>query len=177
MSISQFILIGILWLADMGALVSLASIGRHAYLFALLFCLGHVLMILLVQKFPSGLSAGKAWIIILGLGDFLRGSFINLLAADFFPETVNGFFIIRAAENGRSSYKYVNSGGSDVADGFFIDAAVDLDQGFYFFVPDHFAQAHNFVEGVGDKGLTAKSGIDTHNQYVVNVLNNPFYGL
>jgi len=76
MSISKFILIAIIWLADMGALVTLAPIGRHAYLFGLLFCLGHVLMLLLVRKFPPGLSAGKAWIIILGLGVCARLLFL-----------------------------------------------------------------------------------------------------
>jgi hypothetical protein len=107
MSISKFILIAIIWLADMGALVTLAPIGRHAYLFALLFCLGHVLMILLVQKFPSGLSAGKAWIIILGLGVCARLLFLAYPA-------------------GNDVFRYVWEGHLDVIQVFFLCLAVHL---------------------------------------------------
>ncbi len=71
-----FILVCLIWLAVMGAMVILAPLGRHAFLFSMLFCLGHVLMILMVACFPAGVAARTALTAIFGLGILARIMFL-----------------------------------------------------------------------------------------------------
>ena len=53
----------------MGAMVVMAPVGKHALLFSALFCLGHVLMALMVWLFPAGLTSkmALAGIFVLGI--------------------------------------------------------------------------------------------------------------
>ena len=50
------------------ALAALGPIGRNALAFPVLFCLGHILMILLVLQFPPGLTQRRAFVLIFVLG-------------------------------------------------------------------------------------------------------------
>ena len=60
----------------MGAMVILAPLGRHAILFSVLFCLGHVLMILMVGWFPAGVASKTALTVIFALGILARLMFL-----------------------------------------------------------------------------------------------------
>ena len=61
-----------IWLADMTGLAVLAPLGDHVMWFSVLFCLGHILMIVLVIKFPPDISEKKAFILIFILGAAAR---------------------------------------------------------------------------------------------------------
>jgi len=66
----------IVWLADIVALVAFAPLGEHLLWFAGLFVLGHVLMILLMLNFPSGLKFTTSVAIILTIGMSARLMFL-----------------------------------------------------------------------------------------------------
>ena len=68
MQLLRFILLCFIWLATMGAMVIMAPLGQHALWFSLLFCLGHVLMVLMVLLFPAGLASKMALAGIFALG-------------------------------------------------------------------------------------------------------------
>ena len=72
MGIFCYIFWAVIWLADMTALVLLAPLGDHVMWFSVLFCLGHILMIVLVIKFPPDISEKKAFILIFILGAAAR---------------------------------------------------------------------------------------------------------
>ena len=69
MQLLRFILLSFIWLATIGAMVIMAPLGKHALLFSALFCLGHVLMVLMVWLFPADLSSkmALAGIFVLGI--------------------------------------------------------------------------------------------------------------
>jgi rSAM/selenodomain-associated transferase 2 len=71
-----FIILCVLWLADMAALVALAPLGENVLWFSGLYCLGHALMVLLVLKFPSNLTPRKSLAIIFMLGAAARLLFL-----------------------------------------------------------------------------------------------------
>ena len=60
----------------MGAMVFMAPLGRHVVLFSVLFCLGHVLMVLMVSWFPARLSSKTALTGIFVLGILARLMFL-----------------------------------------------------------------------------------------------------
>jgi rSAM/selenodomain-associated transferase 2 len=71
-----FIILCVSWLADIAALVAVAPLGEHVRWFSGLYCLGHVLMIMLVLKFPSDLTPRKSLTIIFTLGVAARLLFL-----------------------------------------------------------------------------------------------------
>ncbi len=64
------------------ALVVLAPVGRHLYSFSALFCLGHILMLLMVRHFPVGLTPRQAFAAILALGIIARIIFLPFPVAN-----------------------------------------------------------------------------------------------
>jgi len=60
----------------MTALAALGPIGRHTLAFSILYCLGHIFMILMVLQFPVGLTNRKAVILIFILGVAARLIFL-----------------------------------------------------------------------------------------------------
>ena len=73
---THFYLFCLIWLADMTALVALGPVGRNTLAFSVLYCLGHILMILMVLQFPAGLTNRKAFILIFILGVAARLFFL-----------------------------------------------------------------------------------------------------
>jgi len=71
-----FIILCVTWLSDMAAMVAIAPLGEHVVWFSGLFCLGHILMILLVWKFPSDLGPKTSVAIIIIIGVFGRLLFL-----------------------------------------------------------------------------------------------------
>jgi rSAM/selenodomain-associated transferase 2 len=69
--------LSLIWLADIAAMVAIAPIGKHAFLYAVLFCFGHILMILLVCRFPPEIAPQKAFTGIMGLGIIARLLFLQ----------------------------------------------------------------------------------------------------
>jgi rSAM/selenodomain-associated transferase 2 len=85
MQLLRFILLSFIWLATMAAMVIMAPLGKHALLFSALFCLGHVLMVLMVWLFPAGLTPKMALAGIFALGILARLIFLPYpLANDVF---------------------------------------------------------------------------------------------
>jgi len=76
MQLRRFILLAVFWLAAMGAMVIMAPVGKHAVLFSVMFCLGHVLMVLMVWWFPAGLDSKTALAGIFALGIAARLIFL-----------------------------------------------------------------------------------------------------
>jgi len=68
MQVKRFIVLGIIWFADVASMVAVGSLCEHPLLFSVLFGLGHVLMILLVRWFPTDLDPRKALAAIFILG-------------------------------------------------------------------------------------------------------------
>ncbi len=77
MQLLRFILLCFIWLATMGAMVLLAPLGHHVLLFSVLFCLGHILMVLMVWLFPVGLTSKMALAGIFALGISARLFFLS----------------------------------------------------------------------------------------------------
>jgi rSAM/selenodomain-associated transferase 2 len=77
MQLLRFILLCFIWLAAMGAMVIMAPLGKHALAFSVLFCLGHVLMVLMVWLFPVGLTSKRALAGIFALGILARLIFLS----------------------------------------------------------------------------------------------------
>jgi len=71
-----FIILCAAWFADMAAMVAIAPLEGHVVCFSGLFCLGHILMIFMVHKFPSDLKPGTAAAIIITIGVFARLLFL-----------------------------------------------------------------------------------------------------
>jgi rSAM/selenodomain-associated transferase 2 len=71
-----FIFLCAIWLADVAAMVAIAPLGKHVVWFSGLFCVGHILMILLMQKFPSDLKPRTSVVIIIIIGVFARLLFL-----------------------------------------------------------------------------------------------------
>jgi len=71
-----FIILCVTWLADMTMMVVIAPLGEHAMWFSGLFCLGHILMVMLVLKFPSYLKPKTALAVIITIGVFARLLFL-----------------------------------------------------------------------------------------------------
>jgi len=76
MQLLRFILLCFIWLAAMVAMVIIAPLGQQALLFSVLFCLGHVLMVLMVWLFPAGLTSKRALAGIFTLGILARLIFL-----------------------------------------------------------------------------------------------------
>jgi hypothetical protein len=76
MQLLRFMLLCFIWLVTMGAMVIMAPLGKHALIFSVLFCLGHVLMVLMVWLFPTGLTSKMALAGILALGISARLIFL-----------------------------------------------------------------------------------------------------
>jgi len=77
-----FVLLCGTWLADIAAMVALAPLGEHVGWFSGLYCLGHILMILLVQKFPPYLKPTTSVAIIIIIGVFARLLFFEYPAGN-----------------------------------------------------------------------------------------------
>ncbi len=77
MPLLRYMLLCSIWMAVMGAMVVLAPIGKHALLFSILFCLGHVLMILMMWQFPAISSPNTALAAIFALGVIARLLFLS----------------------------------------------------------------------------------------------------
>ncbi|MCP4622643.1 MAG: hypothetical protein GY850_03820 [bacterium] len=71
-----FIFLGAIWLADVAAMTAIAPLAAHAAWFSGLFCLGHVIMLILVPKFPSNLKPQTSLAIIIIIGGLVRLLFI-----------------------------------------------------------------------------------------------------
>ena len=71
-----FIFLCATWIADVAAMVAIAPLEGHVMWFSGLFCLGHILMIILVRKFPSDLKPKTAVMIIIIIGVFARLLFL-----------------------------------------------------------------------------------------------------
>ena len=71
-----FIILCGIWLADMAAMAAFAPLGEHVVWFSGLFCLGHILMVILVWKFPSDLKFKTAVVVIIIIGGFARLLFL-----------------------------------------------------------------------------------------------------
>ena len=71
-----FIVLCVSWVADVAAMVALSPLGEHVYWFSALYCLGHILMVLLVLLFPPSLSPRKSLSLIFFLGIFGRLIFL-----------------------------------------------------------------------------------------------------
>jgi rSAM/selenodomain-associated transferase 2 len=71
-----FFTLSFLWLADIAVMVAIAPIGKHAFFYAILFCCGHILMILLVDRFPPEIGPQKAFAGIISLGVIARFLFL-----------------------------------------------------------------------------------------------------
>jgi len=97
--------------------------------------------------------------------------------AEFFPETAYGFLITVTAKNGRTRYEYVHTCGGSICDRSFVNAAINLYECAQIFVLDHLAQRFDFLQAVGNEGLATKSGVNTHNKHIIDILNYPFQGL
>ncbi|MGD8443362.1 MAG: glycosyltransferase [Desulfobacterales bacterium] len=76
MQFRRFILLAVFWLAAMGAMVSMAPVGKHAVLSSVMFCLGHGLMVLMLWWFPAGLNSTTALTVIFALGILARLIFL-----------------------------------------------------------------------------------------------------
>ena len=57
-------------------MVVIAPLGDHVLKFSMLYCLGHILMILMVLRFPTDLTTNKSFAIIFILGVFARFLFL-----------------------------------------------------------------------------------------------------
>ena len=77
-----FIFVSIIWLADVSAMVANAPLGDQFIKFSLLYCLGHILMILMVLKFPPDLTDNKSFAIIIVLGVISRLLFLQYPAGN-----------------------------------------------------------------------------------------------
>ena len=97
--------------------------------------------------------------------------------ADLLPKTIYGFLIIVTSENSRTCHKDVCTGGSNICNRLFVNAAINLYGCFQIFAPDHLAKRLDFIEAVGNECLTAKSGVNTHNKHIIDIFNYPFQGL
>jgi rSAM/selenodomain-associated transferase 2 len=71
-----FIILCVAWIADVAALVVLSPLGEHVFWFSALYCLGHILMVLLVLKFPDSLPPGRSLALIFFLGILGRLAFV-----------------------------------------------------------------------------------------------------
>jgi rSAM/selenodomain-associated transferase 2 len=71
-----FVILCVTWAADMAVMVAIAPLGQHVVWFSGLFCLGHVLMIVLVQQFPSNLKPKTSMAIIITMGVSARLLFL-----------------------------------------------------------------------------------------------------
>ena len=71
-----FITLCIFWIADVVGMVALSPLGGNALWFSVLYCLGHVLMVILMLKFPSSLSPNRSLTLIFFLGLIARFIFL-----------------------------------------------------------------------------------------------------
>ena len=67
----------VIWFVDMAAMVEVAPLGEHMAWFAGLYCIGHILMISLVRKFPAGLKPSTSLTIIFIIGVAARLLFLS----------------------------------------------------------------------------------------------------
>ena len=79
MQFALFVILGFIWLSEMAWMVTIAPIGKHPFLFSVLFGLGHVLMILMVRWFPKNMAPVWAFFTVLVVG--ILGRFVFL----FYP--------------------------------------------------------------------------------------------
>ncbi len=92
MQLRRFILLAVFWLAAMGAMVIIAPVGKHAVLFSVMFCLGHVLMVLMVWWFPAELTSKTALTVIFTLGILARLIFLPYpVGSDVFRYVWEGY--------------------------------------------------------------------------------------
>ena len=63
-------------MADVIGMVALSPLGENALWFSVLYCLGHILMVILVLKFPTNLSPRNSFAIILVMGTAARFIFL-----------------------------------------------------------------------------------------------------
>ena len=71
-----FTFLCIIWLVVVFGMVAIPPLGNNALWFSVLFCLGHILMIVLAVKFPTDLSRRKALALILFIGTAARFLFL-----------------------------------------------------------------------------------------------------
>jgi rSAM/selenodomain-associated transferase 2 len=77
MQLQRFIILCSIWLAAMGAMVIMVPLGKHPLLFSMLFCLGHVLMVLMVWQCPAGFAPKMTLAGIFALGVIARLLFLS----------------------------------------------------------------------------------------------------
>jgi rSAM/selenodomain-associated transferase 2 len=66
----------LLWLADIITLAALGPVGKQVLGFSVFYCLGHILMVLMVLRFPSDLTGRTSLTIIFTLGVAARLVFL-----------------------------------------------------------------------------------------------------
>jgi rSAM/selenodomain-associated transferase 2 len=92
MQVTRFMILGVVWLADMAWMVAIAPLGEHPLLFSVLFGLGHLLMIFLVRLFPKNFSPPKAFTAIFIIGILGRFVFLSYpVGNDIFRYVWEGF--------------------------------------------------------------------------------------
>ena len=72
----SFILLALLWLADLAAMVALGHLSHHLILFSILYCLAFFLMLTLAYRFPEHLDDYRAFLLIIILGFTGRAIFL-----------------------------------------------------------------------------------------------------
>ena len=87
-----FIVLSLIWLAVMVWMVSIAPMGNHLVLFAVLFGCGHVLMLAMVRWFPPNMLPRQAFAAIFIIGLLGRLSFLYYPAGnDIFRYVWEGY--------------------------------------------------------------------------------------
>ena len=103
MSKTYFVYLSLTWLAVMACMTAFAPLAEHLLLFATLFCLGHVLMIFLVLKFPAEIEDTNAFVCIIVLGILARIFFVPYpVGNDVYRYIWEGYIQI----NGFNPYSY-----------------------------------------------------------------------
>ena len=96
MQVIRFMILSVIWLADMAWMVAIAPIGEHPLLFSVLFGLGHLLMIFLVRLFPKNFAPPKAFTVIFIIGILGRFVFLSYpVGNDIFRYVWEGLFRLR----------------------------------------------------------------------------------
>ena len=90
MQFALFVILGFIWLSEMAWMVTIAPIGKHPFLFSVLFGLGHVLMILMVRWFPRNMAPVEATGYQLSAMSYFNRPLRNCQAPDPIPSCRRG---------------------------------------------------------------------------------------
>ena len=106
MQLKYFIGLATIWLANMAWMVSIAPVGEHLVLFAVLFGCGHVLMLAMVRWFPRNIGPRQAFATIFIIGLLGRLVFLSFpVGNDIFRYVWEGYI----QTQGFNPYSYAPS--------------------------------------------------------------------